>query len=196
MQGKNSLALGASRAVVEGLTTYIQSLTFYMEFTRHKGIKVPKHYTVYTIYTIYYILLLCYIQYILYTLYTVILYYYYAIYQFMTLKLNIGIMWENGWTARRHLWQFEITWTMCSHAKINACTFFVIQMYVWRTATSEQQAPVALLYTKYKLLVHPQQTQTSSMHIYVYSIYTDTYVHQTAGSATTQGGFKNVVLHM
>ena len=85
---------------------------------------------------------------------------------------------------------------MCSHAKINACTFFVIQMYVWRTATSEQQAPVALLYTKYKLLVHPQQTQTSSMHIYVYSIYTDTYVHQTAGSATTQGGFKNVVLHM
>ena len=31
MQGKNSLALGASTAVVEGLTTYA---TFYVEFTR------------------------------------------------------------------------------------------------------------------------------------------------------------------
>ena len=72
----------------------------------------------------------------------------------------------------------QITWAMCSHAKINACTFFVIQMYVWRTATSEQQTPVALLYTKYKLFVHPQQTQTSSMHIYVYNTYTDTYTRQ------------------
>ena len=64
---------------------------------------------------------------------------------------------------------------MCSHAKINACTFFVIQMYVWRTATSEQQTPVALLYTKYKLLVHPQQTQTTSTHVCVQYIHR--YIH-------------------